>query len=362
MQENTTRSAGSRILSALRFAIIGVLFLYLLVLTFYVILRLSVGDANWLLALASTFFILLLLPVPVIFVLALLLRSRVLIVFSLFLTLFSAAWLWTYFKPKPARAASGPTLHLISFNMFGFNPRVDDVKRWLRLQAADIVLLQDTPPRTIAKSGIPDLQDVYPTQYFQNNDTVTLSKLLLQEKTGISLTKRTAPVQRTVIDLGGQQVAVYNVHLEHPFRSQPRSDAPTESPLVSLLLRYDDAQRNEEIKQLIPILQKETLPFIVAGDFNTSDQSAMYRTLSAVMLDSYREQGLGLGTSWPAGGEAGWPSYVPALIRIDYVWHSKHFCTISAVQGPKLGSDHIPLKVVLELQRAGSVGKCAGSS
>ncbi|MCZ2094787.1 MAG: hypothetical protein LC121_00665 [Anaerolineae bacterium] len=71
--------------------------------------------------------------------------------------------------------------------------------------------------------------------------------------------------------------------------------------------------------------------------------------LAAVMRDSFREAGYGLGTSWPAAQAFGIPPLIPPLVRIDYIWHSDEFRTLAAAQGPYLGSDHLPLYATLAL-------------
>ena len=73
-------------------------------------------------------------------------------------------------------------------------------------------------------------------------------------------------------------------------------------------------------------------------------------TLAARMGDSFREAGLGFGWSWPVAAQVKLPAFVPPLMRIDYIWHSPQWRTVTASQGPTLGSDHLPLYATLELQ------------
>ena len=92
------------------------------------------------------------------------------------------------------------------------------------------------------------------------------------------------------------------------------------------------------------------LPFIVAGDFNTSDQDAMYPALAARMIDSFRERGVGFGTSWPSPGMLPIPVFLPPLVRIDYIWHSPGISTRAAWQARTVGSDHLPLVADLVIE------------
>lgn len=67
------------------------------------------------------------------------------------------------------------------------------------------------------------------------------------------------------------------------------------------------------------------------------------------MNDSFREAGVGLGTSWPVSRMRGLPWFIPPLIRIDYIWHSDHFRAVMAQQGPERGSDHLPVLATLAM-------------
>jgi endonuclease/exonuclease/phosphatase family metal-dependent hydrolase len=161
--------------------------------------------------------------------------------------------------------------------------------------------------------------------------------------------KGLAPQQRLYLSVQGQTIAIYNVHLAQPIGRVNRIKIPFARRFDDPFLRYDDTGRNDEINALLLSLKSEKVPYIVAGDFNTSDQGATYGILASQIADTFREAGSGLGGTWPAAGEAGWPRFVPALIRIDYIWRSPAFRAVEAHQGPKLGSDHLPLLATLEL-------------
>ncbi len=144
---------------------------------------------------------------------------------------------------------------------------------------------------------------------------------------------------RVVVDTGSAQIAVYGIHLYVP--AGRTSNAP--------LSFYNAVPRDSQIRNLLARLDDEPLPYIVAGDFNMSDQSLIYNELAAVLSDSFREAGTGLGTSWPNAQRFGMSSLIPPLVRIDYIWHSGEFRAISATQGPYLGSDHLPVYATLAL-------------
>ncbi len=158
--------------------------------------------------------------------------------------------------------------------------------------------------------------------------------------------------QRVTLAVGEQTIVLYNVHFLMPVGETPHLSLPVDNPFVNLAVRYDDTARNGQIERLLEHLENEALPYLVAGDFNMSDQTAMYGELARTMGDSFREAGSGYGGSWPVSAMEEFtslPDFVPALFRIDYIWHSRRFRALETWQGPELGSDHLPLAAMLEL-------------
>jgi endonuclease/exonuclease/phosphatase (EEP) superfamily protein YafD len=318
------------------------------------ILRILLGDQFWWLALINTFVIWLFLPLPIVLLFSLLLHRRRLIFASLALALIAVLWLGPTYLPKAAAQPGVANLSIVSQNVWPRNPRVSDVEAWIRQQNADVTLLQDTPS-FFGVRGVPGLKDLYPYQFIDNNrqGSLILSRYPFLTTDNFPVGPSPIYIQRVTIDLNGRAVAIYNVHLSNPFRSVPRTGLNSLTlrvPLLKLAFSYDATARDPEIRDLLTLIDKEQLPYIVAGDFNTSDQSFIYNDLAAHMVDSFREIGTGLGTSWPVGGEAGWPIVTPTLIRIDYIWHSSRWSAMSIEQSPKLGSDHLGLYAELSLQ------------
>jgi vancomycin resistance protein VanJ len=333
---------------------------YVLGLTGFILLNLLAGDRFWWLAFLNNFMPLYFAPLLIIVPLMLLYRLRRLLLLSLVLSLVGVLWFGSWFLPRFPAPATGPTLRVLTFNAWGGNQQLDRVEAWLRQMHADIVLLQEIP-ESYARNGLSTLKDIYPYQFTQATPqhwwgNVTLSRFPFIETDRPDMEDNEMPVrQRVVINFQGQPVAIYNVHLVFPARKVPRLASLAKklgNPFLAMALSYDSTQRDSQIADLRALLDKETYPFLVAGDFNMSDQTQIYRTLAARMSDSFREAGWGFGWSWPVASEAGLPAYVPPLIRIDYIWHSEQWRAVTAAQGPELGSDHLPLYATLELRGA----------
>lgn len=328
---------------------------YVFGLALYLILRFVFGDRFWWLAFlnnfAPYFFIPLLIAVPVTIVI----RTWGLLALGAPLLIVGVVRYGPYFVSKTRSVPAGRALRIVTFNVLGSNPHLDGVLAWLRDVNADVVVLQEIPLSFI-RSTLPTLRDIYPYQFAPSTptgwwDNVTLSRFpILSADILDALPDNPLPtIHRLTLDFHGNTIALYNIHLEAPLRQTPRLMPGISQRFLRLALRYDDCVRNCQIEKLVAHLRSEPYPFVVAGDFNTSDQASGYRKLSAHLVDSFKEAGTGFGTSWPVSASGDFPSFVPPLCRIDYVWHSGAFAARYSGRGPRLGSDHLPVLATLEL-------------
>lgn len=327
--------------------------LYLAGLATYLVLRLVFGDRFWWLAAVNNVPHFLFIPLMAVFPMLLLIRARKLALVALVMVTVGMAWFVPYFIPKVQAAANGPTLRVLSFNVWGNNHRLEGVEAWIREQNADLVFLQEVSP-AYARDSMPGLAEVYPYQLGQRDGirwggNVVLSRYPLVDVPVVNWREGNENgFQRVTVEVNGQQVALYNTHLAFPVGGS-RIGRLENTFYLRVLLGYQDDARNAQRDMLVDMLETEPLPFIVAGDFNTSDLSPSYSALASVMNDAFKERGYGFGGSWPVASARGLPSFIPPIIRIDYIWHNDGLRALEASQGPRLGSDHLPVLAVLEL-------------
>jgi endonuclease/exonuclease/phosphatase (EEP) superfamily protein YafD len=315
-------------------------------------LRTVFGDRFWWLALLNSYAPLAFLPLPGVLLLAWISRARWVFALALLLALIGGLWFGPYFLPKALAVPSRPTLRVVTFNVWGHNPRLEQIEAWIRETEADIVLLQEIP-ENYANYGIPGLDDLYPYQIGQPTAVRLWGNLFLSRYPILSvedLPGDGVPAQqRFTIDFDGQVVAVYNVHFAMPIGGNRLPRLANAHYILQTVLSYDDSARNAEIRRLLNRLERETHPFVVAGDFNMSEHAVIYGEIAACMEDAFREAGVGWGGSWPISIVDELPAFVPPLLRVDYVWHSSHFRAVEAVRGLKLGSDHLPFYATFEV-------------
>ena len=154
---------------------------------------------------------------------------------------------------------------------------------------------------------------------------------------------------RSHLRLGGRDLVVYNVHLRSFGESKPWDDDAVRLTRPSTwrpyLSRYRGvyAQRGDETAEIAAQIAEETMPVIVAGDFNSTADNWSYRALRTAggvsRTDAYQAAG---GWSWGRTYHATRP-----FVRIDFVLVDPALEVTSARTTPVTFSDHRPVRVGL---------------
>lgn len=139
-----------------------------------------------------------------------------------------------------------------------------------------------------------------------------------------------------VLDVDGREVQVVPVHL--------RSPCPTCGASFTERLALEEASRAFEMASVLGQLDRGA-PAIVAGDFNSTERSAAYRTMaSAGFGDAHRSAGWGPGFTWPADGRLPLP-----VVRIDWVF-SRDLVAVDEWVDQAGPSDHRPVVATFAFQ------------
>jgi endonuclease/exonuclease/phosphatase (EEP) superfamily protein YafD len=334
----------------------GILFFLLVLHIGYLLLGVSrvIQIELWWVALLNTFALWVYLPLLFTVPLGLVLRGRATTVIGLLALLWAGVILFNAYGPigKPEIPANAFRLNVITYNFLGWNRNAPTSVAWLVESGADILFLEEVA----APDGDPlfaQLEAVYPYSVDIPGDNRIMSKYELLETSTIRLAA-TRQMLRAVIAPQGQPISLYSIHVELP--NQGRSNLPmfqTDQQPFNMMLSYNETVRNQMVLEALGVVRQEPHPFIIAGDWNLSSTSTMYSQVSERVIDAYRQGGGELfGMTWPVA-ELLSPSlrWLPSLIRIDYIFHSDDFATVSARRGEAIGSDHYP--VVAELAYLG---------
>jgi vancomycin resistance protein VanJ len=144
---------------------------------------------------------------------------------------------------------------------------------------------------------------------------------------------------RVMIAVGDREVQCVNVHLSTP---RPGLEAIRDKGIHGLTdLDASTAQRRLESHGVAASAESER-PSVIAGDFNTPVESAIYQRDWGRYSNAFSCAGWGLGhtkfTRWHG-------------VRIDHVLATSAWTVRRCVVGPDVGSDHRPVIADLEMRR-----------
>jgi endonuclease/exonuclease/phosphatase (EEP) superfamily protein YafD len=230
-----------------------------------------------------------------------------------------------YFREPPAHVLASAHFKLVTFNVWFRNDRIDASARFLELSRADVIVLQEVDLAHVDR--IAGVLRSYPHRVQTPNvryGLVIFSRTPLSEVEHLALPGRVTRITRTKTRWHDADVAIIGAHL-----SWPVSPAPAR-------------QRAAELEMIAKRVRRETGPVLLAGDFNLTPWSRFF----AQFVESSGLADCALGR----GVRGSWPSQVPIVrIRIDQCFASSHWRVRSVNVGPRLGSDHLPVSVELEL-------------
>jgi vancomycin resistance protein VanJ len=241
----------------------------------------------------------------------------------------------------PDRPAPKGDLHLTAatYNIQSMASEPADVAATIDAVDADIIALQELDP-THAPTILERVGEKYPYRIMFTAPTQFglgfLSRYPILEHHITQDFYQYVRHMRVVLDVEGVQVVVYVSHAETPdgFRSP---------------LQYDTTTRDDQLSTLREQVNEEHGPVIVLCDCNMTDQSDAYRSLNDELVDSFRDAGRGLGFTFSVRLASG--RLLPPMMRIDYVWHNHYFAARKVTVWNASGtSDHRPVVAELVLE------------
>ena len=211
-------------------------------------------------------------------------------------------------------------IKIIQFNGYRYNHLTSEVVDWLIAEQPDIVTIQETRP---------DLRD----------EILRRTNWQVAGLPSGTLTIFSAR-PRLIMDRPPNTGRLHWVNATYPSASGPYE-------LVTVHLDWPSSPYHAgQRAQLIEMIR--TRPhdrLILTGDFNSAPWSYGLREIDAKSGVTRRERGL---FSYPAGGDAWDPISLPLpVLPIDHVYAGPGWATVSVRRGPRLGSDHYPVVMVL---------------
>ncbi len=207
------------------------------------------------------------------------------------------------------------------------------VTRWLRSQNADVIVLVEVGPQWVP--ALAALRDAYPHQALQP----------LESPFGVAVLSRIAPESIAVLTAADDPYPYARIDLRLPRNGTPVRvfGVHPPPPVSGELARARDTQLTRLAAEAVDETRRAT---ILAGDFNATPWSPLYRALLARGLKDGRPQ-IGSQNTWPAApGASLWG------IAIDHTLIAGNAWIVRREVGPDLGSDHLPVRTQIALGTA----------
>ncbi len=249
------------------------------------------------------------------------------------LLLFQDAWVWGQNELRRAR------------------PTAQDIQVVAVLDALPYDL--DVPPRLAGHPGWRDNKTCVPVLVRRLSGVVFMAPeadVMGSVRDGL-----VSLALRTHVRWHGREAVLYNVHLRSFGEAKPWADEAFHlfgpSTWIPYLRKYKTvfAQRGDEVDEIARRIEGESLPVIVAGDFNSTADNWAYRrlrTAGAPRADAFRKAG---GWHWGRTYHAERP-----FVRIDFVLADAAFEVTSARTSAVEFSDHRPVRVTLRWREPSS--------
>jgi endonuclease/exonuclease/phosphatase (EEP) superfamily protein YafD len=237
----------------------------------------------------------------------------------------------------PPRDSTGPTLTVMSWNLFVGEVTNEALHAALDQYDPDLVLLQEALWEPLHADQA--LLTRYPYHLLHPNESAPglaiLSRLPIREAGVPPAYGHPWDQERIVwarVELAGQLITVINAH---PIPPRTFADG------CSLLRCYNLGPRDAQISALHEFVeelhQRTGDPLIFGGDMNVTEREPAYFELAAGLRDAQRAVGQGFGASWRPHRIA-WPV---GFIRIDYLFSDHQLRPLSLTTDCTLrGSDH----------------------
>ncbi|MDR3499399.1 MAG: endonuclease/exonuclease/phosphatase family protein [Parvibaculum sp.] len=222
------------------------------------------------------------------------------------------------FWPSRADARGPVAFTAMTFNTYGLNKTPEGVVRIVLAQKPDIAFLQEVSAPDDVVAGLRGLYGGAQV-YFAREPSL---ELLVASRFPLTALPPVEGIQKVVVHLPQGDLTTWNLH-------GPKTYYGTD-------LQY------RVIRKLAADVDATSGAALAAGDFNATEQSAVYSYLIDRLHDAHADAGFGLGATFPARGRR--LGIFPAMIRIDHLFFTPPLAVLEThVVGDSGGSDHYPV-------------------
>ncbi len=244
-------------------------------------------------------------------------------------------------------------IRLMSYNVHHFfGPRehsndnhVANIEAFIRKEKPDILIMQDYSHDKNLK-----LIDAYPFVYLEGkradskNSLIIYSSFPIIKKHNFNFPKSSNNAIFADIVVKGDTLRLFNIHFQS-LQINPNIKELQESDKEKLANRLGESFRKQvdQLALIKPHIENSPYPVIVAGDFNNTAFSYLYKELSSLgLVDAFSEKGRGFGKTYDF-------DFIP--IRIDFsLFSEEDFKIHDFINYEVEYSDHYPIKTIFEIK------------
>ena len=240
--------------------------------------------------------------------------------------------------PFMHKASKGPAIRVLTCNIGGSELDTEKLRRLIRESGADIVALQECSEETAAKvlSGWAVIQKQ--SLVVASHYPITLGKSR-QAMHPPHLWPRFSLLQ-CLIKTPERELSFCSIHLPSP--RYGLSHLLDRHVILNLsrmrVLNEEQELRRKTSEEIESIIRMESLPVIVAGDFNMPAESLWYRRVWADYSNAFSTAGFGYGLTETIAIRG-----FEYKVRIDHILTRGELAAGKCWVGPDVGSDHLPL-------------------
>lgn len=241
--------------------------------------------------------------------------------------------LWLPPRKTVSSVETKDSLRVMTFNtgLDVSNPKA--IETVILKEGADIVVLQEVSV-LLSEKLRNGSNNYYPHQVNTASETtVLLSRYPIIDHGWFKSDHSERATLYAKIEWQGELLHVFAVH---PLPA----DVTFYSPDLPIPLGVSDVRPQQQIRAVKDYAQGLSGPVLLMGDFNMSEQAAVYQELTELFQDAYRQAGWGFGHTFPYRLQVEKLYIGTPLLRLDYIFHSDVLQTTQAHVGCGGGSDH----------------------
>lgn len=242
-------------------------------------------------------------------------------------------------------------LNIATYNVHNFDRetsgfKAQDILQEMRSHDVDVLCMQEYFNESGDKLNSDRFKEWFTYGATGREDMVIFSRYPILKSERIDFGKTNNSGMWADIDVSGQTLRVFNVHLEttginRTLYKAAKQKAQGQMVENNVILRtvFDNytfgmARRARQAEQVAQLVEASEVPVVLCGDFNDVPYSYVYETLLGDRLaDGFRECGKGFMYTMVGGKKT----------RIDYIFHDKQLNCESYYKEDINYSDHYPV-------------------